>query len=264
MVCAQSKCVHLIGAGVSPDLHFTRLGMKQVADADCVVYYGDPSLEKIFDEACVTNRVTLDDLYPHGGVDDDSYQAVLDRIVGLLEDHDYVVFVQQGNPRLGVTLADMLQETSKVEGFDFDVFPGISSLDTLIIDTDRDPLESGSVIIDANRLILFSHKLSPEFDYYIYHICSVGTRKTNIDDPSADNSIGLLHEHLLSAYPPEHLCKIIESNGAGVGSASIVVEVAIKDLPSALDEVTFGTTLFIPSVGRPPVNQLVLDLMMAQ
>lgn len=264
MVFAQSKCLHLIGAGVSPDLHFTRLGMKQIANADCVVYYADPRLEKVFDEAGVKNRVTLDDLYPHGGVDDDSYQAVLNRIVCLLEDHDYVVFVQQGNPRLGVTLADMLNETSKVEGFEFDIFPGISSLDTLIIDTDRDPLEYGSVIIDANRLILFSHRICPEFDYYIYHICSVGTRKTNIDDPSVDNSIGLLQQHLLSAYPPDHLCKIIESNGGGVGSASIVVEVQIQDLPSALDEVTFGTTLFIPSIGRPPVNQAVLDLMMAE
>ncbi|KAK0351917.1 SAM-dependent methyltransferase [Sphingobium yanoikuyae] len=264
MAIAQSKRVHLIGAGVSPDLHFTRLGMRQIAQADCVVYYADPSLETVFDEAAVKNRVTLDDLYPHGGVDDDSYQAVLDRIVGLLEEHDYVVFVQQGNPRLGVTLADMLQEASVEKGFDFDVFPGISSLDTLIIDTDRDPLEYGSVVIDANRLILFSHKICPEFDYYVYHICSVGTRKTNIDDPSADNAIGLLQEHLLGAYPPEHRCKIIESNGAGVGSASIVVEVAIQDLPSALDDVTFGTTLFIPSVGRPPVNQAVLDLMMAE
>lgn len=263
MAFAQSKRVHLIGAGVSPDLHFTRLGMRQIAEADCVVYYADPSLEKVFDEAAVESRVTLDDLYPHGGVDDDSYQAVLDRIVRLLDKHDYVVFVQQGNPRLGVTLADMLQEASITEGFDFDVFPGISSLDTLIIDTDRDPLEYGSVIIDANRLILFSHKICPEFDYYIYHICSVGTRKTNIDDPSADNAIGLLQEHLLGAYPPDHRCKIIESNGAGVGSASIVVEVAIQDLPSALDDVTFGTTLFIPSIGRPPVNQAVLDLMMA-
>lgn len=264
MVFAQSKRVHLIGAGVSPDLHFTRLGMTQIAEADCVVYYSDPSLETVFDEAGVKNRVTLDDLYPHGGVDDESYQAVLDRIISLLGTHGYVVFVQQGNPRLGVTLADMLQEASNAEGFDFDVFPGISSLDTLIIDTNRDPLEYGSVIIDANRLILFSHRICPEFDYYIYHICSVGTRKTNIDDPSADNAIGLLQEHLLSAYPPEHLCKIIESEGAGVGSASIVVEVAIQDLPSALDEVTFGTTLFIPSVGRPPVNQTVLDLMMAE
>lgn len=260
---AQSKRLHLIGAGVSPDLHFTRQGMKQIAEADCVVYYAEPSLEKVFDEAQVAVRVTLDDLYPHGGVDDDSYQAVLDRIVGLLQKHDYVVFVQQGNPRLGVTLADMLRDASIAEGFDFDVFPGISSLDTLIIDTDRDPLEYGSVILDANRLILFSHPLCPEFDYYIYHICSVGTRKTNIDDPKADNSIELLQALLLEAYPPAHMCRIIESNGAGLGSASTVVEVSVKDLASALDKVTFGTTLFIPSAGRPPVNQAVLDLMMA-
>ncbi|MES2057482.1 MAG: SAM-dependent methyltransferase [Pseudomonadota bacterium] len=260
----QSKCVHLIGAGVSPDLHFTRQGMKQIAEADCVAYYSDPSLDKVFDEAGVRNRVTLDDLYPHGGIDDESYEAVLKRIVGLLPENNYVVFVQQGNPRLGVTLADMLKDASEVEGFDFDVFPGISSLDTLMIDADRDPLEYGSVIIDANRLLLFSHRICPEFDYYIYHICSVGTRKTNIDDSSADNAIGLLQQHLLAAYPAEHRCKIIESNGAGIDSASVAVEVAIGNLPSALGEVTFGTTLFIPSIGRPPVNEVVLDLLMAE
>lgn len=264
MAFEKLKRVHLIGAGVSPDLHFTRLGMKQVSEADCVVYYADPSLERIFDEAQVGARVTLDDLYPHGGVDDDSYRAVLDRIVTLLRIHDYVVFVQQGNPRLGVTLADMLQEASGPEGFEFDVYPGVSSFDTLIIDVDRDPLEYGSVVIDANRIILFSHKICTEFDYYIYHICSVGTRKTNIDEPSADNAIDLLQRHLLGAYPPEHMCKIVESNGAGIGSASIVVEVMIRDLSTALDDVTFGTTLFIPSVGRPPVNQAVLDLMMTE
>jgi uncharacterized protein YabN with tetrapyrrole methylase and pyrophosphatase domain len=263
MAFAQQKCVHLIGAGVSPDLHFTRLGMNQVAKADCVVYFSDPRLEVIFDEALVKNRVTLDDLYPDGGIDDDSYQAVMDRIVSLFDKHDYVVFVQQGNPRLGVTLSDMLQTESEEKGFVFDIFPGVSSLDTLIIDTDRDPLEYGTVIIDANRILLFSHTICPEFDHYIYHICSVGTRKTNIEDPSIDNSISLLQERLLRSYPPEHLCKIIESNGAGIGSESIIIELKLKDLPSTLHDVTFGTTLFVPSVGRPPINQAVLDLMMA-
>jgi hypothetical protein len=117
-------------------------------------------------------------------------------------------------------------------------------------------------VIDANRLLLFSHKPQIEFDYYIYHICSVGTRKTNIDNPMEDNLFALLHDILIASYPSDHACQLIESEGVGIESGR-VVQSTIVDLQTALGSVTFGTSLFIPAVGRPNVNESILARMMA-
>ncbi len=256
---SKRKNVSVIGAGVSPSANITLQSIEIIKKSECIVYFSDPQLVKMFDDMKVKQYISLDDLYFHGAVDDDAYQAILSRILSLLSTYNNVVFIQQGNPRFGVSLIDMLEEASISHGFNLDVFPAVSSFDSMIIDVKRDPLEHGTVIVDANRLLLFSYKMEPSHDYYIYHICSVGTKKTNIDNASEDNKLELLQQKLTEIYPKNHQCSIIQTSGVGRNNA-IIRNIEVSSLVNNIIDISFGTSLFIPCIGRPEVHEDILSM----
>lgn len=154
-----------------------------------------------------------------------------------------------GNPRLGVSWIDDL-EKSKHDGLiQLRIVDGISSFDTMITDLGRDPLEKGTVIIDANRLLLYQLKLEPRMDYFIYHVCSVGTTKTNYSNPSLDNRIDLLKNCLLKSFPPNHEAILVQS-GMVPGKGKILTTCSINELENITSKITFSSSLFIPGLQR--------------
>ena len=259
---SNDRRVCLVGVGIQPKLHISRQAIDAIVGSSFIVHFSDPQLTEILDDLRVGQREELDDLYIDGATDDDNYGSILRRIVELVEMHGSVAFVSQGNPRLGVSLVDMLDAASVENSFTLEVLPGISSFETLIIDAECDPLERGSVLVDANRWLLYRHKPNVEMDYFIYHVCSVATRSTNYSDASIGNHIHLLQASLLESYPADHPCKLIQSSGAGVGSAE-VREVTVGSLVDSLCHITFATTLYVPSSTAPELDESVLRLMLS-
>jgi hypothetical protein len=259
--CYSARNVFLVGVGILPGLHITPQAVRAIRESNCVVYFSDPQLTELMSALDVDRYEVLDYLYKDGGVDEENYAAIFERVIFLLNEYGSVAFLFQGNPRLGVSLTEMLEASSAELDFNIHVIPGISSFETLIIDAHCDPLERGAVIIDANRWLLYDHVPNISLDYFVYHICSVATQKTNYSDASVENHLEMLQERFLEYYPSEHLCKVIVSTGAGADSADIL-EVEVCQLFEILPKVSFASTLFIPSVTVPEINLEVLDLIM--
>lgn len=253
----------MVGVGVMPQLHITKQAMAVISKVEHVLYFVDPQLEEIFTECNVGSKESIDYLYVDGAVDDDNYGSILKYIMDSLKQYNSIAFVCQGNPRLGVSLVDMLWAIQESEGFDLELIAGVSSFETLIIDVRCDPLERGVVMMDANRWLLFNHVPNIELDYFIYHICSIATKGTNYSDPSIDNRLDLLQASLLQAYPPDHKCKIVQSSGAGTGS-EVIFEVAMANLQEAMPEIGFATTLFIPAAREASLEPGILNILLGQ
>ena len=113
--------------------------------------------------------------YRDGDVDEVNYQRLFDKVVADCRKYGDVALLVPGHPRIGVTLVQWLELRKQELQLKLEVFPGISSFDTMINDLSHDPLERGSVLVDANRLLLFEYHIEPSLDYYIYHVCSIGT-----------------------------------------------------------------------------------------
>ena len=123
------------------------------------------------------------------------------------------------------------------------VVDGVSSVTCMAKDLERDCLEKGTIIVDANRLLLFDYRLDPSLDLYIYHVCSIGTRRTWHQNASRDNKINKLTRFLLKYYEESHSAYLCTA-----GKRSSHACAPIGSLPRLMRKVTFDSTLFIPGI----------------
>jgi uncharacterized protein YabN with tetrapyrrole methylase and pyrophosphatase domain len=152
-----------------------------------------------------------------------------------------------GHPKVGVSWIQDLEKYEYDTEIELKVIDGISSFDTMLTDLRRDPLEQGAVVIDANRMLLYRLNLDPRMDYYIYHVCSVGTSRTHVSNPSLDNGLDLLKSWLLRSFPSDHEVTLVQSDIIS-GDRSAVETCLLKELEKLASSITFATSLFIRGV----------------
>ena len=129
----------------------------------------------------------------------------------------------------------------------------------MINDLHLDPIERGSSLLDVNRLLLFEYHLDTSINYFLYHICSVGTQNVNFREPTKDNKIILLQNYLLKFFAPEkniYLCKASNGNKHQKSYSKIT----LKELAANVQEIDFGTSLYIPAESPTKINQEYLNL----
>jgi len=119
----------------------------------------------------------------------------------------------------------------------------------MINDLKVDPLDHGSTIIDANRLLLYKLKIEPKIDLFIYHICSVGNSRTDYNELSKNNHLSSLQNYLSEFYSDNHKIVLISSNKKS--SHSLIKTYKLKDLIKLGDDITVAKpTLFYQGVGH--------------
>jgi uncharacterized protein YabN with tetrapyrrole methylase and pyrophosphatase domain len=246
----------ILGSGIRGFSQITLEAIAVLESADVTLYFGgrDEWLDKIqFKEL-----VSIHDLYRDGDIDRNNYARIHDRIMLEVERFPQVVVMCAGHPGFGEYVTDLLRQSCREKGHEFKVLPGISGFDGMMIDLEQDPLQLGTVILDANRVLMHSHEMNIHFDHYLYHVCSVATKFTHLTDSSKDNHIDLLQTHLLKFYDPEHPCQLICSSNATKGT--VIHSGKISELDQLLPKVHFGTTLFIPGIQSPRYSRRFLEL----
>ena len=248
------KKLRVVGSGVKGAHHLTDEAKLNLDASKKVLYLG--SIEG-FDELAKSRNWHAEDissLYVNGSLDQSNYENILNKVTSDLESYEDVCLVLLGHPRLGVTIVQELQARNENSLFQLNVLPGISSFDTIINDIGYDPLEEGTSILDANRLVLFDYHMDPCINYIIYHVCSIGNAKTDYSNPYERNSVSFLKQKLLKHFQANHDVKLISSDSTLHGSARIYSG-NIGDLELLLSKVTFDSSLFIPAV-LPTASQI--------
>lgn len=140
-----------------------------------------------------------------------------------------------------------------------DIIDGLSSFDLLINLLEIDPLEQGTTLLDANRLLLFRYKLETAIAYFIYHLSSVGNSKTNYVNPSLDNRLDLFKKYLLEFYNKEKmvfLCKVPNNKRENF----IKIPCSICELEKYTNDIDYCTTLYIPAENPSRLDWEYLEL----
>ncbi|MCC5661376.1 hypothetical protein LC608_31370 [Nostoc sp. XA010] len=202
----------------------------------------------------------LGTLYQDGDVDEVNYQRLFDKVIADCCKYENVALLVPGHPRIGVTLVQWLEARKQELQIELEVFPGISSFDTMINDLSRDPLERGSVLVDANRLLLFEYQIEPLLDYYIYHVCSIGTPRVYFKNASTENRLHILKKYLLRFYQPSKQVFLVTSPCEPQSNAQFF-EARLEQMETLLDYVHFGTTLYIPSITPKQLNKEYLSIL---
>lgn len=256
--------LRIVGAGIKGIRQLTLEGIEALRSAASILHLAVDSeaFEGELRALGIGGSVALNDLYHDGALDEENYDRIVNRVLREVRCAEDVTLLLYGHPRLGVSLTRRLEEEAARHDVAVEVIAAPSSFDTMINDLCRDPLERGSILLDANRLLLLEFQLEPSFDLYIYHVSSIGCPRTNFLDPAGSNRIDLLQAYLLKFYPPEHEA-ILVSSSAHAGAAGSLERTSIGRLAGLGPSLQYGASLFIPGARPKRVNREFLSLLKA-
>jgi len=197
----------------------------------------------------VANSRNIGSLYKEGGIDRSNYEAMVQGILEAASEADSVAVLISGNPFLGAThTRRLIAVASEVSDLRVEVLPGISSLDTMMIDLRADMLERGCVVLDANRLLLFRFVLDPRLSFFIYHPSSVGNSRTDYVEPWKTNRLVLLRDYLSAQLGQERPFVALCSKSSQEEEVRMTPG-KIGDLVEVIEQIDYGTSIYIPESG---------------
>lgn len=237
--------INIIGRGIDPAKHLTLSAIKLLQKSDKIIgiEYEKGFWNELRNEFNIPEIEDISHLYSTDDVDINNYFRFIDLVLDYSLTFSNLALLIPGHPRLGVTFIELLKEQAP-KTTEFEIIEGISSFDVMISGLNLDPLEQGSALLDANRMLLFRYNLEPAISYFIYHVCSVGNPITNFINPSEMNRIDLLKKYLLNFYDKNkeiYLCRM--SNG--ILERSSIKNYMVSELESS--QFDFSTTLYIPA-----------------
>lgn len=239
--------ISIVGRGIDPAKHLSLSAIRTLRIADKVVGI-EPEKEfwkELQNEFGVLEIEDLASFYRSQDDDTVNYQRFVDHVLSLSTKHQHLALLVAGHPRLGVSFIELLRKCIP-EHIEIEIIDGISSFDVMMTYLGLDPLEQGTVLLDANRLLLFQYKLERALAYFIYHVCSIGNSKTNFINPSLDNRVDLLKNYLLKYYPESKevfLCRI----SSGKNESSTHFRSTVGELNTCASKIDYKTTLYVPA-----------------
>lgn len=240
--------IALIGSGVRGIRDLTLRSLQQLQESDETLCLGiSPRDKLVLRRLGVRGVRSLDHLYKQGSNDIETYAALLDEVLKAGTRRGSVALLLPGHPAFGVTIASWLRELAAAGSIQLAVFDGISSFDTMLTDLGVDPLTNGTVVIDANRLIVCKTMLNPRLDHFVYHICSVSESTLQFRSPGSTSHLDTLARTLAPMYPKGHTALIISSKPNGRTS---IVRTEVAKIATRRNDVRFDTSLFIPALMR--------------
>lgn len=249
MSSADRSTVWVIGSGIRGALQLTLEAIDRLRTVEEVLFFpsGDLDGDWLDRVAGVRGAVDLSADYRPGAIDTDNYARIVARVADAARSGGTVALLMPGHPRVGVTLTDLLEARTDLS---VRTIEGVSSFDTMLNDLRRDPLRHATLVIDANRLLYYRYRIDPRVDCYVYHVCSVGTRRAHQHAPWTENRLELLRDYLTEVYAAEHPAILVQS-GASSGAEPLLRHGVVGELDRLKPHLTFGTTLFLPGAALP-------------
>jgi uncharacterized protein YabN with tetrapyrrole methylase and pyrophosphatase domain len=248
----KSKILYVVGSGQQPKKHMTLEAVSVCRDAEKLLTICGNATDVLEAIGGHDNHEDIIDLYIDGSIDNDNYNRIINKILTECDRYETVSVTTAGHPLFGVSWWKRLKKNRRLNST-VQYIEGISSLTSMFVELEADPLETGSIIIDANRCLIFEYDITPELDLYIFNICSTGTRNTNITNPAKGNRLSDLKEHLLKYYSGGTTVKMVSAEHSGMPPR--IIQVQLEDLEELLQNINFYSSLFIPATMPKQYNR---------
>jgi hypothetical protein len=249
-----------VGLGINVTEDLTRKATEALGDRSAVnLLLCDSGIQSAL-EAINIRGQNISHLYGNGDSDLGNYERILAEVMQQAENSERVNLAVPGHPEIGVTVTALLRKECAKRGIAFDLVPGISSFDRMICELGIDPIDRGTNLLDANRILLFKKSIDPTSSSFIYHVCSTGNSKAWYKDPNNGNRLELLQDYLVRTYGSKHPCTFIMCN-TNSSRKSNLITTELGLLTNHRDHITFLTTLFVPAAKPTSVDRSFLRLL---
>ncbi|MFW1780804.1 SAM-dependent methyltransferase [Acinetobacter seifertii] len=243
------KKINIVGGGLRSANQMTLEAISIIRSSSFVLVWGGliEGITEILNDIN-PNWKDISSFYLNNADDTVNYQILNKKVIEAVREFDNLSIIVYGHPKVGVTFSQNIQELINLSKIEADVicYPGISSFDTMLIDKSLDPLEEGTCLVDANRLILYDLNMDTSLNYFIYHVCSIGVRQTDFVSPHETTKSLYLKEKLKKHYSLDHPLELLLSPTSN-NSLLKITHGTINALEEILKNVSFSSTLFIPA-----------------
>jgi precorrin-6B methylase 1 len=249
----------VVGSGIKPLSDMTSDARAQISRADVVLYcVADPATEREI-HRLNPRSTSLYGLYGNDKPRIETYKEMVDAIMAEVRNGQNVCAVFYGHPGIFAWSPHVAISTARAEGYRAEMRPGISAQDALVADLGIDPSTCGMQTMDATEFLVHARALDTYSHVLIWQAECVGDEGFNFGGYSRRN-FPLLVERLLQFYPADHNLFVYDAS-------------TTHFLPPQIQRTTVGaveasdltgiSTLYLPPVGTPPIDDRIVELLLA-
>jgi uncharacterized protein YabN with tetrapyrrole methylase and pyrophosphatase domain len=242
----SAPTIGIIGAGIlSPD-HLT-LESDRFLQQSSVIFHLLESGEAMtaYLRSLGPRLVDLSEIYTDGVLDYDIYRQIADRLIAAAFEYTTVALLVPGHPLVMVAPTALILQQAARAGVNVTVLPGISSLDTMILQLNLEIGTNGVQIFEANRFIYYDIRPDPRVPLFLFQPGSIGSGIITRNARSLSARFEPLKHALLKTYPADHECMLLASQTLSETGGS-THSLQIQNLPSAAHAIDYDTSLFVP------------------
>jgi len=202
----------------------------------------------------------LGSLYEPGKNRLPTYHKMAAEVIAAAVAESPVCLATYGHPWVYCYPTTLITRAAPHLGLHVEVFPGISALDTLIVDLGIDIADNGIQMYEATDLLLRHRPLQNDVNCVIWQPTVAGDPTCPSEWYEAQQFVPL-QNYLLTFYPADHQVSLVTTKTFPL-TRSVVQRLRLGDLAEQLAGVPGVGTLYIPALADRPVEDTeLMDLM---
>jgi uncharacterized protein YabN with tetrapyrrole methylase and pyrophosphatase domain len=191
-----------------------------------------------------------------------TYHRMAAEVVAAAVAEPPVCLATYGHPWVYCYPTALITRAAPLLGLHVEVFPGVSSFDTLLVDLGIDIAATGIQMYEATDVLLRRRPLQTDVACVIWQPTVVGD-PTYHPQPYTTEQFAPLQDYLLGFYPADHEVALVTTKTFPL-TRSAVQALPLRELAVELERAPQVATLFIPPVGERPVeDEELLEVMLA-
>jgi len=185
-----------------------------------------------------------------------TYRRMAAEVVAAAVAEPPVCLATYGHPWIYCYPTTLIKRAAPLLGLHVEVFPGVSSLDTLLVDLGMDIALDGIQMYEATDLLLRRRPLQTDVACVIWQPTVVGDPGYHVG-PYEEEQFLPLQAYLCDLYPADHEAVLVTTKTFPL-ARSVVRHTRIGDLAAELARAPQVATLYIPPLEPRPVEDLAL------
>jgi uncharacterized protein YabN with tetrapyrrole methylase and pyrophosphatase domain len=245
--------IYIVGLGIQGVRQMTREAEAAIRESTAVFVVDTGFGVHEYLRSLCPHIVDLLPLYQEGKSRDIIYRKMAAAVIQAALQDAPVTFATYGHPMMFSFPPTLIRRAGALLGLRTHTMPGISALDTLILDLGFDPGTEGLQMYEATDILIRERPLQPDVPLLLWQVAAV---ETGLFTGARGNAkrFHRLQEYLLRFYPEEHQVTMALSSSFPLVD-SLTESFPLRELATRLAIGSQSGTLFVPPASRRPVAQ---------
>lgn len=237
----------IVGTGIKLPNQCTLEARHHIETADVVFEVVGDAVAQAWLRQRKPNVISLQHLYSRDRARSDTYEAMVETILGEVRAGKAVCAAFYGHPGVYVYPSHEAIRRARAEGFTAEMLPAVSADGCMYADLGFDPGWLGCQSYEATDFLINARKFDPTAVLVLWQVALVGDRTLRVFESDA-RRLDILAEVLMQDYPADHQVTIYSAATLPVSRPNIQT-VALHELSTA--NVTQESTLYVPPLCAP-------------